>query len=357
MSARQFVRPVAGLSVGLAGGALFTLINSPLPWMLGSLSATAAVSIAGADIGLPSIFRRLTRPVVGVLAGSAFTLPVVLTLANTWEIIPFLVTFLVAITLAGYVFFTRVCGFDPATAYFASTPGGLSELSLLGGLYGANMPRLVVVHSMRLVAVAFLVPFTVQFMASGAAPLGSGPIPSGPDGLTAIDWLLLGGCMVVGYWLAQFLNSASGTMLVPLLLSAGIHVVGLTEHAPPGWLIALMQVAIGTICGARFAGLNWQEFRGAILVGCIWAVCMLGAACLMAMLASAVVRVPLSALLLAFAPGGFAEITVVAFAVGIDVAFVICCQVFRSIALVTFVPLGIRFFAEPLERSTGRASS
>jgi uncharacterized membrane protein AbrB (regulator of aidB expression) len=44
------------------------------------------------------------------------------------------------------------------------------------------------------------------------------------------------------------------------------------------------------------------------------------------------------ALLLAFAPGGIAEMTIVAFAMGTEVAFVVCCHVFRSIFLVAAAP-------------------
>jgi uncharacterized membrane protein AbrB (regulator of aidB expression) len=40
-----------------------------------------------------------------------------------WEAIIPLVSFIVFITLTGQAFFTRFCGFDKTTAFFASTPG------------------------------------------------------------------------------------------------------------------------------------------------------------------------------------------------------------------------------------------
>ena len=57
-----------------------------------------------------------------------------------------------------------------------------------------------------------------------------------------------------------------------------------------------------------------------------------------AALCSTFVDASVPALLLAFAPGGIAEMTIVAFAMGIEVAFVICCHVVRSIFLVAVAP-------------------
>jgi uncharacterized membrane protein AbrB (regulator of aidB expression) len=65
------------------------------------------------------------------------------------------------------MFFRNLCGFDRATAVFAAMPGGLGEMTLLGSQYGGDTRRLVLVHSVRIVAVVFAVPFIVSGMVPG----------------------------------------------------------------------------------------------------------------------------------------------------------------------------------------------
>ena len=60
------------LAVGTAGGAVFYLLHLPLPWTLGALTAVALVAIFGPPFKIPAL-TNIARPVVGVLAGSAFT--------------------------------------------------------------------------------------------------------------------------------------------------------------------------------------------------------------------------------------------------------------------------------------------
>jgi membrane AbrB-like protein len=328
-----FLRTALALLCGFVGGAIFSVLSLPLPWTLGSLAAAAILSITGVNWRLPGAFRLVTRPTVGVVAGSAFTLPVVLAMLEWWVVIPFLLLFTFSVTGIGWLFFKRVCRMDAMTAIFASTPGGLSELTLLGGQFGANMRTLVLVHSARVIAVVTLVPFIVQLIAEPTgAPLGAGiPVSSGSP--TALDWLLLIGCGVLGYGIGRSFDRAGGVLIAPLILSALVHGFGLTSAAPPGWLVVFIQVIIGSITGSRFAGVSGREFRSTVTQGLGWALIMLLTALIFAGIAALFVDAPLAALVLAFAPGGFPEMTVVAYTIGIEVAFVVTCHALRIICV------------------------
>lgn len=124
LASSTVARAIFGFASGCVGGVLFRELGFPLPWTLGSLTAAAIIAAAGLDWKLPSATRNAARPIIGVMAGSAFTAEVARSMVHWWEVILPLVSFLVFITLAGRVFFTRFCGFDKTTAFFASTPGG-----------------------------------------------------------------------------------------------------------------------------------------------------------------------------------------------------------------------------------------
>ena len=292
--------------------------------------------MAGLEWKLPNAARNAARPIIGVMAGSAFTAEVARSMVHWWDATLPLISFLVLITLAGRMFFTRVCGFDKTTAFFASTPGGLSELTHLGAQYGGNIRQLVLIHSTRIIVVVFLVPFAVRALVDLGIPVAERVVHASGT-LSALDWLVLLGCGGLGYVIGRPLKLVGGVMVVPLILSAIVHGTGLTELPPPSWLVAIMQVVIGCVAGSRFAGVQWNEIRTSIVQGLAWTLIMLVAA-LAAALCSTFVDASVPALLLAFAPGGIAEMTIVAFAMGIEVAFVVCCHVFRSIFLVAVAP-------------------
>lgn len=58
-----------------------------------------------------------------------------------------------------------------------------------------------------------------------------------------------------------------------------------------------------------------------------------------AALTAQVAGAPFSTLLLALAPGGMSEMTLITYALGLDVAFVALCQVLRSISTILLAPL------------------
>ena len=62
----------------------------------------------------------------------------------------------------------------------------------------------------------------------------------------------------------------------------------------------------------------------------------------MAALSVTFVKSPQLALMLAFAPGGMAEITIITYSIGIEVAFVVMCHVFRAISVLLFAPIAFQ---------------
>ena len=328
------LRTVLALLSGWIGGAIFSMLSLPLPWTLGSLTVAAILSLFGVRWTLPKLFRNFTRPIVGVVAGSAFTLPVVLSIIERWAVLPILLLFTITVTLLGWLFFRRVCRMDNMTSIFASTPGGLSELTLLGDQFGANLRVLVLVHSARVIAVVLTVPFIMQLIADPTgAPVGAAAAAVRPSWMSPGDAALLTMCGVLGYLVGRYFDRMGGVLIASLAFSAIVHGSGLTEAAPPHWLVVLIQVIIGSISGSRFAGVTAREIRSTVVLGFGWAAIMLATAFLFAALAAEFVDAPLAALVLAFAPGGFPEMTVVAYSIGIEVGFVVTCHALRIICV------------------------
>ncbi len=341
---------LVALALGGLGGVIFSLVGAPLPWTLGALAAAAIVAIAGGRWKMPAPVRDVARPVVGLLAGGAFTPAVVASLADWWPAVVFVLAYTLAITLLGWLFFRRVCGLDSVTSYFASGPGGLGEMVLLGGSLGGNVRVLALVHSIRIVVVVFTVPFLLQIVLGKSFGRDALPVA---DAIEAgySDWLILAGCGVAGYALAKVVKLPGGPMVIAMLLSATVHGVGLTEVVPPGWLLALVQVVIGSVAGARFAGVTWGEARTTIVQALGWCIVLLVTAAATAWFAAGLFGRPFGALLLALSPGGLPEMTIISYALGLEVAFVVTCQVIRSFTSSAGAPLLFRAMGNPGARS------
>lgn len=332
---------------------LFRSIGTPLPWTLGPLFVTALISMLAENWTLPRLAINVARPLVGVMAGGAFTLPVILAIPGWWSTIAALVAYSLLVTLLGRVFFRCVCGYDEVTSLFASAPGGLGELTLLGGSLGGDMRTLALVHTVRIAVVVLVVPFLVLwFLPEIASQAEAGPgDPTTPPELH--DWIILASCAGIGFLIGKPLKTLGGVMLVPLLLSAFAHVSGLTTAVPPDWLTAAAQVLIGSVAGTRFAGTTWSELRTTIVHAGIWAVALLASAIAAAFLCSLLlIDQPLLALIMAFAPGGIVEITILAYAVGLNVSFIVTLQVCR----VTLVLISTPAVFQALSASAARRS-
>lgn len=344
----QIVPTLMSLLIGACGGAIFAFLHAPLPWTLGSITASALAAILSNRWPMPAVMRMVARPVVGVLAGSAFTPEVFGAIGGWWKALIVLAIYSLITSVAGYFIFRRYVRLDPVTSYFAATPGGLGEFTLLGGSLGGRMPTIVLIHATRIVTIIFSIPIILQIML-GRQPGGFLP-PSSSHSHELLDWLLLIGAGLVGLLFGRFKWFPGGPMIAAMYCSAVIHALGLTDASPPGVIVAFVQVLIGCVAGARFAGITWQEARQNAAWAMAWSLVLLASAFALAAATANMLDVPFESLLLAIAPGGGNEMIIVAYALQGDVAFVAFCQVARVFLVLSLAPVFFKY----VERRTAR---
>ncbi len=340
-------RIALALAIGTVGGALFYLLNLPLPWMLGALFATMAASLANAPIIGPARMRPAVVAVIGVLLGSRFT-PDIFAEASAWiGTVAILMVYIIAVALIIVPFYRFAGRFDWVTAYFAGMPGGLSEMIEIGEASGAKPAPIILAQSLRIVVTIALIAFWFRIVEGHdvGATIGAVEVP-----LTWLDALLLLAAAFIGSILGKRLRFPAPTFLGPLLISAALHLAGLTDSAPPGLLVNTAQVLLGTVLGCRFLGISALTVlpAAALALGATLLTLSLAFGAGLAMWSLAGIA-PDQALL-ALAPGGLTEMGLIALAIEADVAFVALHHVARILFVIVLAPVAFRLLTVRFRR-------
>lgn len=336
----QGIRPILlALALGTAGGTVFFVLALPLPWMLGAMAATTAASLAGWDVRVPRGMRNAMITVLGVMLGSAFT-PDILSRINEWGLtLSALATWMLLVGTAAVFYFRRFAGYDRVTAYFSGMPGGLNEMVMVGNAMGGDERVIALTHAARIMLVVFAIPFWYRFTGidAGAAQPSVGLLD-----IAALDYLVLSLCAPLGVAAARIVRLPAAFLIGPMAVSAAVHLAGITASKPPTLLVGIAQIVVGSMIGCRFVGAPLALVRRVVTHAVASAVMMMAAAVAVAAVLASWTGYTVPALVLAFAPGGLAEMSLVALALGVDTAFVACHHIARISMVVTFAPAVFR---------------
>lgn len=337
-----FRRLVLTLALGAAGGWAFNFFGLPLAWMLGAMTIATVSALSGVPLAMDQRLRKGMVAVLGIMIGSAFT-PDIIGQLGSW--IPSLaglaVYTLSAVVISGF-YFRRVAGYDPLTAHFSAVPGGVTEMTLVGGALGADERTVSLSHGMRILVVVFVVPLWFRYF-EGFQGTGLNGLESS-TALSVSDLLILALCAIVGAPLAHRLKVPAAYLIGPLVLSAAFHLSGVTAARPPVLLVAIAQVVLGTAIGCRFAGFKVREVLRTMMHGVTVILILLALTLVFGAAIAAVTGLERKALYLALAPGGVTEMSLVALALGVDIAFVTTHHLARIVMVVVLAPLTYRLF-------------
>ncbi|MEM7719184.1 MAG: AbrB family transcriptional regulator [Pseudomonadota bacterium] len=327
---------VAGLGVFV-----FHLLDLPLPWLLGPIFACLIAALLGVPMAGVKSLNDAMRTVLGVAVGATLTPSVIATFPAMWPTLLLVPLMVAVIGCIGVPYFRRVWGYDFPTAYYSTMPGGLQDMLMFGEEAGGKVRTLSLIHATRVMVIVVALPFILKgiWNADLSNPPGL-PLSTIPPK----EMALMVFCAGFGWWAAQRIGMFGASILGPLIVTAVAALSGLLENRPPAEAIWAAQFFIGMSIGAKYAGVTMAEARRDILAG-------LGFCLILIVLTVAFVEgiytvglAPGQEALLAFAPGGQAELTVLALIVGADVAFVVAHHVLRIFVVILGAPIAARFF-------------
>ncbi len=332
------LKQAIALLIGTSAGLLAYRVGMPLPWMLGPMIANTVVAVMHGPILAPIKLRPIVIPVIGVMLGSSITAEILQQLDEWTLTLVVMVPFLATAALGSYTIYRRIGKYDAVTAYFSSMPGGLAEMLLIGGANGGIERRIALAHASRVLLVVTFVGLFYGIVLGVQSGAAGAKAWVGLGALSIADWVWLGGCVVLGVPLGRLVRLPAPLMLGPMLVSAAAHLLHLVEVPPPSLLVIGAQIVLGSVIGCRFVGATAREVAQDLKLGMASSIVMLVVAVLFSVVTWQLTGTPLSQVFLAYSPGGLTEMSLLALALGQDVAYVSVMHILRILMVIVAAP-------------------
>jgi membrane AbrB-like protein len=247
----------------------------------------------------------------------------------------------VLIGLLGVWYFQRFGGYDFPTAYYASMPGGLQDMIAFGEEAGGNVRAISLIHATRVLVIVVVLPLilTLVWSADLSRMPGASISKFEPDQL-----VILVICALVGWQAAKRIGMFGASILGPLILAAIASLSGILHTRPPAEAIWAAQYFIAIGIGAKYVGVTGKELRHDVLTGLGFCIILLGLTMAVIFAVVTLGLAPPIETLLALAPGGQAELVVLALIVGADMGFVVAHHLLRIFFVILGAPVIARLF-------------
>ncbi|WP_029350722.1 AbrB family transcriptional regulator [Bosea sp. 117] len=333
-------RYVLTFALAALGGGLFAYAGMPAGWLSGALVAVAVAALFGVPVAVQRRVREATFIVLGTSMGAAITPATLHSLASWPATMAVLMLSLPVMMVAAVFYLERVAGWDRRTAFFAAAPGALSAVLVMSESTGADTRRVAFSQSLRLFVLVALLPPALGGL--GHQPAGVLPVtPVVNDAWSLLLSLAVG---ITGGLLAMRLRFPGGPMVGSMLASGVVHGSGLIEGRLPDLLLIAGFVILGANTGSRFAGTKLETLKSFLVHSLASFAITTAVALAFAGLGACASGEPYTKVLMSYVPGALEAMTIMAFVLALDPAFVAAHHLARFLGLSLAIPVVVRLF-------------
>jgi membrane AbrB-like protein len=369
MIGKSFLQNSWFIALSSIGGYLLSLTEMPIGWMIGTLVMAGFLSfwqpkwirIKGSQKGVQPYWRYMGQWILGIELGRRINLSILNTFGEHWFIIILMLLLSIVFALLSGLMLWRFSKADLITGFFGTIPGGMSTMPSIAEEVGANTVIVSIVQMLRNFLVVGIIPFLALYWSLGNSvshiPTDTvlqvhAMMSAGTNNLNfrSFLWTL---ALALGAWggyhagkriqlpAPWLVGGMIGVAVLQLLGSSYIE----EELTPwwPQWLLILAQILIGASIGSH---LQKDMFTGAkriVLVGLLASLGLILVMVACALIVSKITGIPFVTAVLAFAPGGIAEMATTSLVLHADAAFVVAVQVLRVLTIFLILPPFVRF--------------
>ena len=345
---RLIARTVETLALAIAGGLALGLTGVPGGYLSGAILVVAAAALAGRPMLIPLSAMRTIFVLLGISLGSVMTPEMLQGLAKYPLSIAVLLAAMSCVGVACAAYLQIVHKWDRVSAYLASAPGGMSQVLAVAAEVGADLRAVAIVQSMRVVIVAVGLPSGLSLL--GLASHVSRPVGS-PLTMASLDeFAILAAAALAGAIVFHRLRFPGGLLFGAMFASGALHGSGLVHFVLPWWATNTAAIALGAVIGARFADMPMRLFMN--FIGAAFgsfAVALTIAAGFGAVVIK-LMALPVSEVMIAFAPGSVDAMMLLALALHLDPVYVGAHHLTRIFFVSLTMPMVARRKARALNK-------
>ncbi|MFV0430571.1 MAG: AbrB family transcriptional regulator [Alphaproteobacteria bacterium] len=207
--------------------ALFSKLNFPVPWIMGSLMGAFFLAIIGYKIEVPPFVRGYILSIVGLQMGSLVTYDMLVELRGGIGLLVglfILVPLYMVITQALY---QKIMGFSAQDGFLCSAPGLLSYVLIVAQEKKSDLSLIVFTHTLRLIFLVVILPLIIV-----------GSIVHNPP-------------VIESFKINNFENIIQTLLIVFLIIIFSKYLVRLKLIAP--WLLVAIFVSTISILGFHYS--------------------------------------------------------------------------------------------------------
>ena len=152
------------LTSAAVGGVGFYLLKIPAGAILGAIIGTVVFNLVTERAYYPPWAKTTAQAGAGTYIGSKITIQVMIASKVLFVPALLLIVELIVMALVTGFFLRTICKMSWPTALFSATPAGIQEIGLISNEMGLETPKIVLLHTVRVMSVLGFLPFLVQLV-------------------------------------------------------------------------------------------------------------------------------------------------------------------------------------------------
>ncbi|WP_375162400.1 AbrB family transcriptional regulator [Bacillus sp. V3B] len=353
----KFYHSIIFMIVSSIGGFLLSLTGLGIGWMIGTIVLAAFLSfrqpvwlkITTESNGLPSYWLKIGQWLLAIELGRQMNLSVLETFSDHWLTITIMLFLSIIFSLLSGVVLWKCSRTDMLTSFFATAPGGIATMPGIAEEVGANTATVSIVQTLRVFLVVLTIPIIASSWLISSVDQVVTSLPSTSEN-SEFQWSQLLGTVVLGltawggYYVGKLLKFPApilvgGMVCVAFVQSFTSFFIGsdLVVWWPHSIMI-LSQICIAASIGSRFQRSMFIGIKKTVVVAFLSTIALILAMFGCAYLVSETTGISLVTSVLAFAPGGVAEMATTAVVLNADSTFVVTVQVLRIVVVILVLP-------------------
>ena len=248
------------------------------------------------------------------------------------SLLTLVVTMCVVLWAVGYLN-RRLIKLDPLSCHMAAAPGNLSLALAVTEARGGKLPQVAVYQSLRLALITLMVPFLFVLPDTSNGPVA---------GFTRSDFLTWLGLLSVGWLLTscfRVLNFPTPGLIAGVLVAGSVSITGWLSIQTPALFVALAMMLFGWKIGIDIVRQGLKVLILTIPPALVSTFAAVSLAMAGAMMVHWMLGFPWLDTVLAFMPGAFQVMPVVALEAGGDGLYVTTHHLVRVLSMGILIPI------------------